>query len=146
MAGMLNTVWLTTAMTFGAVLQAIGVGAADPSPGGRGESVLGLVDEQWARLAFNVLASDQYIAIVVPGKMLGDAYKDQGLAPENLSHRGRGHSHLGTHPRTPAAWPKAHLGVATLAYAPYCIFNWVSPLMTMLVAGLGWKVRRLNEG
>ena len=38
------------------------------------------------------------------------------------------------------------LGVATLAYAPYCIFNWVSPLMTMLVAGLGWNVRRFESG
>ena len=113
-------------------------------------SALGLVGRTvGACLAFNVLASDQYIAIVVPGKMLGDAYKDQGLAPENLS---RTLEDAGTVTSVLIPWntcgvaQSGILGVATLAYAPYCIFNWVSPLMTMLVAGLGWKVRRLNQG
>ena len=45
-------------------------------------STLGLIDVLWGHVAFNVLASDQYIAIVVPGKMMGDAYADRGLAPE----------------------------------------------------------------
>jgi NhaC family Na+:H+ antiporter len=152
MAGMLNTVWLIVcAMTFGAVLQATGMLARlTQALVGGVNSVLGLVGRTvGACLAFNVLASDQYIAIVVPGKMLGDAYKDQGLAPENLS---RTLEDAGTVTSVLIPWntcgvaQSGILGVATLAYAPYCIFNWVSPLMTMLVAGLGWKVRRLNQG
>jgi len=152
MAGMLNTVWLIVcAMTFGAVLQATGMLARlTQALVGGVNSVLGLVGRTvGACLAFNVLASDQYIAIVVPGKMLGDAYKDQGLAPENLS---RTLEDAGTVTSVLIPWntcgvaQSGILGVATLAYAPYCIFNWVSPLMTMLVAGLGWNVRRVNQG
>jgi len=37
------------------------------------------------------------------------------------------------------------LGVATWTYAPYCIFNWLSPLMTLLVAALGWKIKPLTQ-
>lgn len=152
MAGMLNTVWLIVcAMTFGAVLQATGMLArlTEALVGGV-NSVLGLVGRTvGACLAFNILASDQYIAIVVPGKMLGDAYRDQNLAPENLS---RTLEDAGTVTSVLIPWntcgvaQSGILGVATLAYAPYCIFNWISPLMTMLVAGLGWKVRRLDQG
>lgn len=152
MAGMLNTVWLIVcAMTFGAVLQATGMLArlTEALVGGV-NSVLGLVGRTvGACLAFNILASDQYIAIVVPGKMLGDAYRDQDLAPENLS---RTLEDAGTVTSVLIPWntcgvaQSGILGVATLAYAPYCIFNWISPLMTMLVAGLGWKVRRLDQG
>ena len=152
MAGMLNTVWLIVcAMTFGAVLQATGMLARlTQALVGGVNSVLGLVGRTvGACLVFNVLASDQYIAIVVPGKMLGDAYKDQGLAPENLS---RTLEDAGTVTSVLIPWntcgvaQSGILGIATLTYAPYCIFNWVSPLMAMLVAGLGWKVRRLNPG
>lgn len=152
MAGMLNTVWLIVcAMTFGAVLQATGMLARMTQALMVGvNSTLGLVGRTvGACVAFNVLASDQYIAIVVPGKMMGDAYKDRGLAPENLS---RTLEDAGTVTSVLIPWntcgvaQSGILGVATLAYAPYCIFNWVSPLMTLLVAGLGWNIRRLDDG
>lgn len=152
MAGMLNTVWLIVcAMTFGAVLQATGMLARMTQALVVGvNSTVGLVSRTvGACVAFNVLASDQYIAIVVPGKMMGDAYKDRGLAPENLS---RTLEDAGTVTSVLIPWntcgvaQSGILGVATLAYAPYCIFNWVSPLMTMLVAGLGWNIRRRDEG
>ena len=95
-----------------------------------------------------MLASDQYIAIVVPGKMLGDAYKDQNLAPENLS---RTLEDAGTVTSVLIPWntcgvaQSGILGVATWTYAPYCIFNWLSPLMTLLVAALGWKIKPLTQ-
>lgn len=151
MAGMLNTVWLIVcAMTFGAVLQATGMLARlTQALVGGVNSALGLIGRTvGACLAFNVLASDQYIAIVVPGKMLGSAYQKQGLAPENLS---RTLEDAGTVTSVLIPWntcgvaQSGILGVATLAYAPYCIFNWVSPLMTLLVAGLGWNLRTLSE-
>ncbi|MAV51611.1 MAG: Na+/H+ antiporter NhaC [Crocinitomicaceae bacterium] len=151
MAGMLNTVWLIVcAMTFGAVLQATGMlSRLTQALVGGVNSALGLIGRTvGACLAFNVLASDQYIAIVVPGKMLGSAYQKQGLAPENLS---RTLEDAGTVTSVLIPWntcgvaQSGILGVATLAYAPYCIFNWVSPLMTLLVAGLGWNLRMLSE-
>ena len=88
LVGMMNTIWLIIcAMIFGAVLQAVVIlkRITDSLISGV-NSVLGLIGSTVGTcLAFNVLASDQYIAIVVPGKMYADAYKDQGLAPENLS-------------------------------------------------------------
>lgn len=152
MKGMLNTVWLIVcAMTFGAVLQATGMLHRMTQALVSGvNSSLGLIGRTvGACVAFNVLASDQYIAIVVPGKMMGDAYADRDLAPENLS---RTLEDAGTVTSVLIPWntcgvaQSGILGVATLAYAPYCIFNWVSPLMTMLVAALGWNVRKVDKG
>ena len=151
MAGMMNTVWLIVcAMTFGAVLQATGMlRRLTESLVAGVNSTLGLVGRTvGACLAFNVLASDQYIAIVVPGKMLGDAYRDRGLAPENLS---RTLEDAGTVTSVLIPWntcgvaQSGILGVATWAYAPYCIFNWLSPLMTLTVAALGWNVRSVSK-
>ena len=148
---MMNTIWLIVcAMTFGAVLQATGMLARLTQALIYGvNSTIGLIRRTvGACVAFNVLASDQYIAIVVPGKMMGDAYKERGLAPENLS---RTLEDAGTVTSVLIPWntcgvaQSGILGVATLAYAPYCIFNWVSPLMTMAVAATGWNIRKLGD-
>lgn len=151
MVGMMNTIWLIIcAMIFGAVLQAAGIlnRITDSLINGV-NSVLGLIGSTVGTcLAFNVLASDQYIAIVVPGKMYADAYKDKGLAPENLS---RTLEDAGTVTSVLIPWntcgvaQSGILGVATLAYAPFCIFNWVSPIMSLVVAGLGYKLKMIEE-
>ena len=151
MNGMMNTIWLIIcAMTFGAVLQAAGMlkritGALIAGV----NNVFGLVGRTVGTcIAFNVLASDQYIAIVVPGKMFNEAFEKQGLAPENLS---RTLEDAGTVTSVLIPWntcgvaQSGILGVATLAYAPYCIFNWVSPLMSLLVAGLGYKLKYRDD-
>ncbi|MDA0569083.1 MAG: sodium:proton antiporter, partial [Bacteroidetes bacterium] len=151
MNGMMNTIWLIIcAMTFGAVLQAAGMlkritGALIAGV----NNVFGLVARTVGTcIAFNVLASDQYIAIVVPGKMFNEAFEKQGLAPENLS---RTLEDAGTVTSVLIPWntcgvaQSGILGVATLAYAPYCIFNWVSPLMSLLVAGLGYKLKYRDD-
>ena len=151
MKGMMNTIWLIIcAMTFGAVLQAAGMlkritGALIAGV----NNVFGLVARTVGTcIAFNVLASDQYIAIVVPGKMFNEAFEKQGLAPENLS---RTLEDAGTVTSVLIPWntcgvaQSGILGVATLAYAPYCIFNWVSPLMSLLVAGLGYKLKYRDD-
>ena len=151
MVGMMNTIWLIIcAMIFGAVLQAAGIlkRITDSLINGV-NSVLGLIGSTVGTcLAFNVLASDQYIAIVVPGKMYADAYKDKGLAPENLS---RTLEDAGTVTSVLIPWntcgvaQSGILGVATLAYAPFCIFNWVSPIMSLVVAGFGYKLKMIEE-
>mgnify|MGYP006155139079 FL=1 len=150
MAGMMNTVWLIIcAMTFGAVMQATGMLKRITEEIIKGvNSSLGLITRTVGTcLAFNILASDQYIAIVVPGNMFKEPFEDQNLAPENLS---RTLEDAGTVTSVLIPWntcgvaQSGILGVAVLAYAPYCIFNWISPIMTIIIASLGYKLKRLD--
>jgi NhaC family Na+:H+ antiporter len=95
----------------------------------------------------NLTAGDQYLAIVVPGRMFKDAYRDRGLAPENLS---RSLEDAGTVTsalvpwNTCGAYQSATLGVATGEYFVYAVFNWVSPLMSYAVALVGFNIRKLK--
>jgi NhaC family Na+:H+ antiporter len=149
MAGMLNTVWLILcAMVFGATMEATGMLLRITESLLRGvSSTFGLISRTAGTcLAFNVLASDQYLAIVVPGNMFRAAYEEQGLAPENLS---RTLEDTGTVTSVLIPWntcgvaQSGILGISTFAYLPYCVFNWISPLTTLLVAALGWNIRRM---
>lgn len=150
MEGMLNTVWLILcAMIFGGAMQAAGLLRRIT------EGILSLVRSTGSLIAstslttvfFNITASDQYLAIVVPGKMYKEAYADHGLKPENLS---RTLEDSGTVTSVLIPWntcgvaQSGVLGVAVGTYLPYCIFNLVSPLMTMLFGFMGWKIRRFD--
>ncbi len=88
MAGMLGTIWLIIcAMVFGGIMEAIGALATiSRALLNMFHTTFGLfASTVFSCLALNVTASDQYLAIVVPGKMFSKAYRDKGLAPENLS-------------------------------------------------------------
>ncbi len=150
MAGMMNTIWLILcALTFGGIMSAAGMLQRITSAILSGvNSAAGLVAATTGTcVMFNVLAGDQYLAIVVPGRMFAKAYRDQNLAPENLS---RTLEDSGTVTSVLIPWntcgvaQASMLKVATFAYAPYCIFNIVSPLMTILFAIMGWRIRRLE--
>ncbi|MDX1365585.1 MAG: Na+/H+ antiporter NhaC family protein, partial [Arenibacter latericius] len=97
-------------------------------------------------LALNLTASDQYLAIVVPGKMFSKAYKDKGLAPENLS---RTLEDSGTVTsvlipwNTCGAYHSGVLGVGVADYFVYAIFNWLSPFMTLIFAAFNIKIKQL---
>jgi NhaC family Na+:H+ antiporter len=99
-------------------------------------------------LFFNVTASDQYLAIVVPGRMYAKAFRKRGLSPENLS---RTLEDSGTVTSVLVPWntcgatQTSVLGVATLTYLPYCFFNILSPIMTILVGYLQIKVKKLTK-
>ena len=99
-------------------------------------------------LFFNVTASDQYLSIVVPGRMYADTFKDKGLAPENLS---RTLEDSGTVTSVLVPWntcgatQSAVLGVATMTYLPFCFFNIISPLMTILYGYLGFKIKKIKS-
>ena len=99
-------------------------------------------------LFFNVTASDQYLSIVVPGRMYADTFKDKGLAPENLS---RTLEDSGTVTSVLFPWntcgatQSAVLGVATMTYLPFCFFNIISPLMTILYGYLGFKIKKIKS-
>lgn len=151
MYGMLNTVWLIlTAMVFGGVMESTGMlKTIAMSIISLANSTGSLVASTAATcIAFNLTAQDQYIAIVVPGRMFAKTYKDRGLAPENLS---RTLEDSGTvtsvliPTNTCGAYQSGVLGVATMAYLPYCFFNIISPFMTILFAYLNIKIRRLDK-
>jgi NhaC family Na+:H+ antiporter len=151
MAGMLNTVWLILCATiFGSIMQATGMlqSITNAILKGVGTTFSLVARSVGTCLAFNVLASDQYLAIIVPGNMLKDAYEEQGLAPENLS---RTLEDSGTVTSVLIPWntcgvaQSGILGISTWTYLPYCIFNWISPIMTLIVAATGFKIRSLTE-
>lgn len=97
---------------------------------------------------FNITTSDQYMSIVVPGRMFSETYKEKGLAPENLS---RTLEDSGTVTSVLIPWnscgatQSAVLGVATLTYLPFCFFNLISPLMTITYGYLNIKIRKRNK-
>lgn len=150
MKGMLNTIWLILcAMTFGGIMDAIGaLSAISKALLKLFHTTFGLfASTVFSCLALNVTASDQYLAIVIPGKMYSQAFKDKGLAPENLS---RTLEDAGTITsvlvpwNTCGAYQSGVLGVDTIQYAGYAIFNWLSPFMTLLFAAFRIKIRELS--
>ncbi len=149
MKGMLWTIYLIIcAMVFGGVMDAIGaLSRITKALLSVATSVFGLFASTVVScLGLNVIASDQYLAIVIPGKMFKKAYEDKGLAPENLS---RTLEDSGTVTsvlipwNTCGAYQSGVLGVGVAEYFVYAIFNWLSPFMTLLFAGLNIKIRAL---
>ena len=151
MAGMLNTIWLIIcAMIFGGAMEATGLLKRVAEP------IIEYADSTGSLIAttagtcifFNITASDQYLSIVVPGRMFADTYKEKGLAPENLS---RTLEDSGTVTSVLIPWntcgatQSAVLGVATFAYLPFCFFNLISPLMTIAYGYLGIKIKKLEN-
>ena len=148
MEGMLGTIWLIIcAMVFGGIMDAIGA-----------LNVISNALLSWAKntfqlfastvascLAINLTASDQYLSIVIPGKMFSKAYEERNLAPENLS---RTLEDSGTVTsvlipwNTCGAYQSGVLGVSVLEYFFFAIFNWLSPLMTLIYAALSIRIAK----
>lgn len=151
MQGMLGTVWLIIcAMVFGGVMDAIGALQAISNAFLKwAQTNFQLIASTAASsLTVNLTASDQYLAIVVPGKMFAQAYRDRKLAPENLS---RTLEDTGTVTsvlvpwNTCGAYQSGVLGVGVEAYFVYAIFNWISPLMTLIYAYFDVKIKKLKD-
>ena len=149
MQGMLGTIWLIIcAMVFGGVMDAIG-GLQKLSQAllAKAESTFQLFAGTAAScVTINLTASDQYLSIVLPGKMFDQAYRDRGLAPENLS---RTLEDAGTVTsvlipwNTCGAYQSGVLGVSVGEYFIFAIFNWLSPIMTLIYAYFGIKIKKL---
>jgi Na+:H+ antiporter, NhaC family len=146
MGGMLITVWLIiSAMIFGGIMESSGFLVRITSALiAKATTPAKLVSATAGTCIFtNVSASDQYLSIVVPGRMFADAYEKIGLAPQNLS---RTLEDSGTVTsvlipwNTCGAYHASVLGVSTLSYAPFAFFCFISPIMTMLVAWYGWRL------
>jgi Na+:H+ antiporter, NhaC family len=152
MRGMMNTVWLIIcAMVFGGVMETGGLLQRIT------ESVIKLAHNTGSLVAstsgtcifFNLTASDQYLSIVVPGRMFADTYRERGLKPEVLSRTLEG---SGTVTSVLVPWntcgatQASVLGVPTLVFLPYCFFNIISPFMDILFAYLNIKIARYLPG
>lgn len=151
MHGMLGTIWLIVcAMTFGGIMEASGMlGSITRGIIGYAQSTGSLIASTVAScLVFNVTASDQYLAIVVPGRMFASEFKKRGLAPENLS-RALEDSGTVTSALVPwntcGAYHSTILGVATGTYLPFAFFNLISPIMTTIFGAMGWKINKLKD-
>jgi NhaC family Na+:H+ antiporter len=151
MAGMLNTIWLIVcAMVFGGIMESTNMLRVITA------SIIKLANSTGSLVAstagtcvfFNVTASDQYLAIVVPGRMFAETYKERDLKPEVLS---RTLEDSGTVTSVLIPWntcgatQSSVLGVSTWTYAPYAFFNIISPFMTILFAYLNIKIRRFTD-
>ena len=151
MKGMLWTIFLIIcAMVFGGVMDAIGALARiTKALLTVATTVFGLfASTVISCLGLNAIASDQYLAIVIPGKMFKKAFNDRGLAPENLS---RTLEDSGTVTsvlipwNTCGAYQASVLGVGVGEYFVYAIFNWLSPFTTLLFAAFSIKIRQLTN-
>lgn len=149
MSGMMNTIWLImSVVTFGGVMQGSGMIEVIT------EKMIKLMKSTVSVVSYtigtcilcNITLSDQYMSILLPGKMFADTYRKKGYAPELLS---RSLEDSATVTSVLVPWntcgvaQSTVLGVATMTYLPYCIFNLVSPLISIFVAAIGWKIHRI---
>jgi NhaC family Na+:H+ antiporter len=151
MAGMLNTIWLIiSAMVFGGMMESSGLLRV------MADRIIKFAHSTGSLVAstaatcifFNLTASDQYMAIAVPGRMYADTFRKRGFKPELLS---RTLEDSGTVTSVLIPWNTCGatqskvLGVSTWAYAPYCFFCFISPMITVLYAYLNFRIRRLDD-
>ena len=148
MTGMLNTIWLIIcAMCFGAGMVASGmIESLTRVVISWVKSRVGLVASTASTgLFLNIATGDQFISIVLTANMFQNVYQQKGYEPRLLS---RTCEDSATVTSVLVPWntcgltQSTVLGVATIAYLPYCFFNILSPLMTILVAAIGWKIKQ----
>ena len=151
MSSMLVTIWLVlAALSFGAVLEHTGMlmrlidGALK-----RAQSTGSLVTTViFSCIGINIVAGDQYISIVLPGKMYRAEFEKRNLDPRNLSRVIEDSGTL-TSPLVPwntcGAYMSATLGVATLAYLPFAFVNLINPLVSMFYGFTGFTMVKIND-
>lgn len=146
MSSMLNTVWLIiTAMCFGSAMEKAGVlERLLRALMTWGRSVGGLIATTVATcFGVNALAADQYMSIVITGRMFRSEYQSRGLHPKNLARVLEDAGTI-TSPLVPwntcGAYMAAALGVPTLAYLPFCFFNLVNPFVSIGYGFTGFKI------
>lgn len=150
MSGMMDTIWLIIcAMCFGGAMTAGGMIKSITSVFMRyTKRCVSLVSSTVASgLFMNLTTADQYISIILTGNMFKDIYKKCGYE-NRLLGRTVEDAVTVTSPLIP--WNSCGmtqatvLGVSTFIYMPYCFFNYISPLMSILVASIGYKIFKVN--
>ena len=151
MAGMLNTIWLILCVVaFGGIMEGAGfISTITSKMVSYINSTVSLVGATMGScIICNIILSDQYISILIPGKMFNSIYKEEGYEPELLS-RSLQDSATVTSVLIPwntcAVVQTGVLGVPTLTYLPYCFFNIASPIVSLLVAAIGYKITKFGK-
>ena len=149
MSGMLDTIWLVIcAMIFGGVMEAIGaLKTISLSLLNIAKSTINLFASTiLSCITVNLTASDQYLSIVIPGKMFSKAFADRKLSGLNLS---RTIEDSGTVTsvlipwNTCGAYQSSVLNVSVFDYFVFAIFNWLSPFMTLFITAINYKIKRV---
>jgi NhaC family Na+:H+ antiporter len=151
MVSMLGTVFLIlSALAFGGIMQATGQ---------LGRLIRPL--HQWATsdrkimtaaggtaIGINLIAADQYMAIVLTGSMYKKEFEARRISPQTLSRQIEDTATV-TSPLIPwnscGAYMSATLGVATIAYLPFAFFNWINPLLSFIYAALGLRIGHVDD-
>ena len=151
MAGMMNTIWLIIcAMCFGGAMTASGMLESLTSVFLRFmKRRVGMITSTvCSGLFLNIVTADQYISIILTGNMFKDIYRQKGYESRLLS-RTTEDSVTVTSVLVPwntcGMTQATILGVATLTYLPYCFFNLISPLMSITMAAIGYKIKQHHE-
>ena len=151
MQSMLDTVWLIlSAMVFGGVMEKTGMlQVIAESILSRSRSTGSLVLSTLATsIGMNIIASDQYIAIVVPGRMYRAEFQKRGLKAKNLSRCLEDAGTL-TSPLVPwntcGAFMAQTLSVATLSYWPFCFFNLMNPVLSAIYGFTGFTIEPIED-
>ena len=152
MDSMLLTIWLIIgAVTFGILVDDFGLLGKLVAPLLVRARTVGRLFASVVATAFglNLAAGDQYIALLLSTRLYKNEFAQRSLAPENLS-RAVGDAGIVTSPLVPwnscGAYMAVVLGVSTMAYLPYAVFNIAAPLLTLLLGVTGWRIVRLPAG
>jgi NhaC family Na+:H+ antiporter len=151
MSSMLNTIWLIIcALSFGAVLEHSGIlrrliESALAAAKTTGSLIMTVV---LSCIGINIVAGDQYIAIVLPGKMYKAEFARRNIDPRNLSRVIEDSGTL-TSPLVPwntcGAFMAGTLGVATLAYLPFAFLNLINPVISIIYGFTGFTIKYIDE-
>ncbi len=150
MASMLYTVWLVlSAMSFGAIMDYTGSLRKLLEPLVRFAKTAGrlMISAGATAIFLNIFAGDQYMAIVLPGTIFREEFHKRNVAPQMLSRQIEDTATI-TSPLVPwntcGAYMAATLGVATIAYLPYCFFNLINPVLSFIFDAVGFQIERLT--
>ena len=149
MSGMLNTIWLViSAMVFGGSMQCAGIinDISEFIKGNRNNDKNIVFKTVISCIFFNVTTAEQYLSIIVNGKIFKKNYSENKLSSLNLS---RTLEDSGTVTSVLVPWntcgatQSAILGVSTIAYLPFCFFNLISPIMTLILAYTSFRIKKI---
>ena len=149
MSGMLNTIWLViSAMVFGGSMQCAGIikDISEFIKGNHNNEKNIVLKTVISCIFFNVTTADQYLSIIVNGKIFKKNYSENKLSSLNLS---RTLEDSGTVTSVLVPWntcgatQSAILGVGTVAYLPFCFFNLISPIMSLILAYSSFRIKKI---
>jgi Na+:H+ antiporter, NhaC family len=148
MQGMLTTIWLIiTALAFGGIMYHTGfLGKLIEPLRRRATTPRGAMAATGATaIGVNVVAGDQYLALVLTGNVFKEEFRSRGIAPQSLSRQIEDTATV-TSPLVPwnscGAYAAGVLGITTLAYLPFAFFNWINPLISFAYAALGIGIQK----